>query len=193
MAQAAKDGKVAADMKPVDYRGAFKRLTTIDAMKAKQQKAAKDIGDVFSACEGIHGVDKAAAKIFMILRKLDDNDRILTFRDLNGLLDASGLPKTGADLVDRAEGNIVDFRPGKGKPEVEDEGDGTIEEEIEDLENDVDGTSGDEDDFEEASDEELAQQAGRAEAAAKNRAKDAMSGGEEPYTGDNSDLADDAE
>ena len=187
MAKAAKGGNVAADMKPTDYRGAFNRLKQIDSKKSKQQGIAKEIGDIYAACEAICGVDKTAAKIFMALRKLDDNDRLTAFRDLNGLLDASGLVSAGADLVDKAQNNVVPMR----LPIVEDE-ESNIETELDELADD--GSVVDDDDFTEASEDELAQQAGRAETDAKRRAKEAMGKGDpEPYTGDNSDLADAAE
>lgn len=197
MARSASGGNVSADMKPVDYRGAYKRLESIDAKKSKQQKIAKEIGDVYAACEGICGVDKTAAKIFMALRKLDDNDRRTTFRDLNGLLDASGIMEESADLVDSAEGSTVKQRftvheGGAGRQSDDDAGEG-IDDEIEELADDGEHV-GDSDDFEEASEEDLAQQKGRVEA---QEAKTVRVGGKkadpEPYTGDNSDLADAAE
>lgn len=193
MARSASGGNVSADMKPVDYRGAVKRLETIDAKKSKQQSIAKEIGDIYSAAEGICGVDKTASKIFMALRKLDDNDRRRTFRDLNGLLDASGIMEESADLVDGAEGTTVAqrFKVINGGPPAE-AGEG-IDDEIEELTGDSenDGTG---DDFEEASEAELAQQKGRQEAKEAKAVKGAgRKGAPEPYTGDNSDLADPGE
>ena len=177
MAKAATKESVSAAMKPVDYRGAFKRLTGIDAKKAKQQAAAKEIGDIFSAAEGICGVDKRAAKIFMIMRKLDEGDLVTVFRDLNGLLDAAGLVTSAADLVDQAENNVVEMRmnkaPKKADPDAED---GTIEDEIQQLDDETDVIDED-DDFQEATPDELAAQKDRPNA--------------ETYTGDNSDLAGD--
>lgn len=199
MAVSASGGSVSADMKPVDYRGAVKRLETIDAKKTKQQKYAKEIGDVYSACEGICGVDKTASKLFMALRKLDTNDLRTTFRDLNGLLDASGIMEESADLVDQAEDKTVRQRftvheGGAGRGEG-------IDDEIEDLTGDDELTgdgSGEAlppvDEFEEASEEELAQQKGRTEAKEAKAVRGAGKKAEpEPYTGDNSDLADAAE
>lgn len=209
MARSASGGNVSADMRPTDYRGAVKRLETIDARKSKQQKIAKEIGDVYSACEGICGVDKTASKIFMLLRKLDDNDRRNTFRDLNGLLDASGIMEETADLVDKAEDKKVQqrFRVVKGGANGDADGGEGIDEEIEEL--DDDGSVSDDeidelleeaysqsndgdDEFTEATEEELASQKGRKEAqeAKSVRGSGAKKGETEPYTGDNSDLAD---
>lgn len=196
MARSASGGSVSADMKPVDYRGAYKRLESIDAKKSKQQKIAKEIGDVYAACEGICGVDKTAAKIFMSLRKLDDNDRRTTFRDLNGLLDASGIMEESADLVDAAEGATVKQRftvhEGGAGRQPDDDAEG-IDDEIEDL--DGDQAPGDDDDFTEATEEELAAQKSRQETkeAKAARGAGAKKADPEPYTGDNSDLADAAE
>ena len=177
MAKAATKDSVSAAMKPIDYRAAVKRLQGIDAKKTKQQQMAKEIGDILSASEGICGVDKRASKIFMIMRKLDENDLITVFRDLNGLLDAAGLITQGADLVDAATGNVVEMRmPNKPKKADPDADDGTIEDEIQALDDETDIQDPD-DDFVEATPEELAAQ------------KDRPNAGE--YTGDNSDLAGD--
>lgn len=203
MARAANQGTVSADMKPTDYRGAVQRLKAIDGKKSKQQEIAKSIGDIYSACEAMCGVNKLAAQMFMKFRKLEEAEQITVFRDLNGLMDADGMAAAGADLVDKAEGKNVRMRlavdNGKHKPEAgEDEGDeddaGTIDEEV-DVGDDEEARDAaglppadeDGDGFQEATDEELAQQRGRAEAEAKRRAKEVLG---EPYTGDNSDLAD---
>lgn len=172
MARSATNGTVSADMRPTDYRGAVKRLETIDNKATKQQKIAKEIGEVYSACEGICGVSKVAAKMWRALKKLEGPERLEVFRDLNGLIDAAGWDRQGADLVDQAQNNVVHVGFGNGN------GDGSIDDEV-----DVDGDDGDgeelnpdeqpaqEDDFE-ASAEELARQEGRGRLGkARERAK----------------------
>ena len=193
MAQAAKGGNVAADMKPTDYRGAVNRMKAIKAKSDKQKAIAGEIGDIYSKCEGLHGVNKMAAKMFYALSKLEAPDRMLVFRDLNGLLDAAGYETEDADLVDQSQGNVVSMRFKDPETENESVGAVDVDDEIEALADDGEQLPPD-DDFEEASEEELAQQTGRAETAAKRRAAEAIGKGDpEPYTGDNSDLADAAE
>lgn len=176
MAKAATKDSVSADMKPIDFRGAIKRLGTIKAKSDKQKALAGEISDVYSKCEGIHGVNKQACKIFQGLSKLDEEDREQVFRDLNGLMDAAGFITESADLVDQADGKVVKMRmPEKKKKDPEPE-DGSVEPEIEEFA--ADGSVIDpDDDFEEMSEEEIAGQEGR------------QNVGE--YTGDNSDLAGD--
>lgn len=195
MARAASQGTVSSDMKPTDYRGATQRLKSIDAKKSKQQEIAKSIGDIYNACEAICGVNKTAAKIFMMFRKLEEAEQITVFRDLNGLMDAAGMSAVGADLVDQAQGKDVKLRLAVNNGHGGDDDGESIDEELDELEEEIDQENAEKedvsagDDFEEASEEELAAQKPRAEAAAKKRAATAVSD-PEPYTGDNSDLAD---
>lgn len=179
MAKAASSDRVSADMKPTDYRGAVKRLGGIAAKKAKQQSIAAEIGDIYEKCAGVHGVDKRAAKIFHALSKLTPEDRLLVFRDIDGLMSAAGYDDNGADLVDQSQNRVVHMRFGQGQePAVE--GGESIDDEIEAIADDGSQVASD-DDFVEATEEELAQQQGRADSAAKDRAKEA-------FNGDNSDL-----
>lgn len=192
MARTAGRDTVAADMRPTDYRGAVNRMKAIKAKSDKQKSISSEIGDIYAKCEGVHGVNKAAAKIFHGLSKLEPEGALLVFRDLNGLLDAAGFAKEGADLVDQASDNVVSMRFGAGAGDDGEEG--GIDDAIEEFADDGEKPT-DDDPFEEASSEELAAQKPRAESAEKKavgRAKKAFGSGPapEPYTGYNFDLAD---
>lgn len=208
MARQASKDSVAADMRPVNYRGAVNRMKLIKSKSDKQKAIAGEIGDIYAKCEGIEGVNKAACKIFNGLAKLEPEDRLLVFRDLNGLLDAAGFSEEGADLVDKAQGSVVPFRMPTGDAEegaVGNDVPAEIEEFSGDAENDGHSDeindfavgSEDVDGFTEMSEEELAAQKPRADAAeakkVTGRGKKAFGEGPapEPYTGDNSDLAGD--
>lgn len=183
MAQAASTDKVAADMRPTDYRGAVNRMKAIKAKSDKQKAISGEIGDIYGKCEGVHGVNKMAAKIYYGLSKLEPEELLTVFRDINGLLDAAGALKDGADLVDQADDTVVPMR--FKAPEIEDEG--GIDDEIEEIADDGEKLPVDE--FQEATEAELAQQAGRGTGAAAKAARKKDAAKEEPYTGDNSDLA----
>lgn len=178
MAKAASSDRVSADMKPTDYRAAVKRMEAIAAKTAKQKSIAAEIGDIYEKVAGICGVDKRAAKIFHVLSKLEPEDQLLVFRDLNGLLDAAGVMEQGADIVDKAQDKVVHMRMRTKAPVVEDAAD-PIDEEIEELAQDGSQAGDDKDDlgFQEATEEELAQQQTR---------KKTDDG--ESFTGDNTDL-----
>src|SRR3546814_15031565 len=99
---------------------------------------------------------------------MEPEDQLLVFRDINGLLDASGVMSQGADLVDKANDKVVKMRfrtkaqqadeaAGESAAGGEGEGEG-IDEEIEEIADDGSQAGGDDDDFEEASEDELAQQ-----------------------------------
>lgn len=186
MAKAASSDRVSADMRPTDYRGAVKRMEAIAAKTAKQKAMASEIGDIYDKVAGVCGVDKRAAKIFHAISKMEPEDQLLVFRDINGLLDASGVMEQGADLVDKSQDKVVKMRFRTKAAEAdaaeaaggEGEGEG-IDEEIEEIADDGSQAGGD-DDFTEMSDEELAQQQSR-----KQTGEDP-----EPFTGDNSDLND---
>lgn len=183
MAKAASSDRVSADMRPVDYRAAIKRMEAIAAKTAKQKSMAAEIGEIYEKVAGVCGVDKRAAKIFHAISKMEPEDQLLVFRDINGLLDASGVMSEGADLVDKSQEKVVHMRfrtpeavaAGEGEQVDDDE---SIDETIEDLADDGSVIPSD-DDFQEATEEELQQQAVR-------KTTDA---GDEPFTGDNSDLS----
>lgn len=182
MANAASKDRVSADMKPTDYRGAVKRMEAIAAKTAKQKGIAAEIGDIYDKVAGVHGVDKRAAKVFHALSKLTPEDRLLVFRDIDGLMSAAGYDEDGADLVDKSQERVVHMRFGRDRENAEGDDGESIDEEIEAIA--ADGSQVATDGFTEASEEELAQQQGRpqgAEEAAAERAKEA-------FTGDNSDL-----
>ena len=168
MAKAANAANVAADMRPPNFRSAVQLLRGIDKKKEKIAGVTAEIGDIFAKVEG-HKVNKKAARMFVTLDNLEPEDRVDIMRSLNGLIDAAGWEETAADLVDKAEGNVVAMRAGFSRPDGEDGDEG------EDGDDTGENDAADAADFEEASDEELAQQTMR----------------KQPYTGDNADLVDD--
>lgn len=187
MARAASKDTVAADMRPTDYRGAVKRLETIDNKATKQQKIAKEIGDVYSAIEQFCGVNKLAGKIWRSLKKLEGPERLEVFRDLNGLIDAAGWEREGGDMVDQAQNNVVKFGfPGGDGQDDGDDGEPGDELNPEEQPTDADGF--------EMPPEELAQQEGRGRLnKARERAKGAAAAAAEAPPAppaDDSDLAD---
>lgn len=111
MADAANKASIQADLRPPDYRAAVQRIRTIPAKKEKVASANGDIADIWAKVEG-HKVDKHAGKAFLRLDDLDPEDRLRFMRDLNGLIDAAGWPETDSDLVDKAQGKVVQMRAG---------------------------------------------------------------------------------
>lgn len=189
MANKASADRVQADMQPPNYRGAVQRIRTIKAKKDKIGSVNGEIADIYAKVEG-HKVNRQAARIFYALDRMEADDRADVMRSLNGLCDAAGWESTDEDLVDQAEGTVVELRFGRNIPPVVEDGDADLDDA---LANEAAGDADDlgdalgGDDFQEATEEELAAQAGRAEPKAKDRARaklDAV-----PFTGDNSDLA----
>src|SRR3546814_18336099 len=95
---------------------------------------------------------------------MEPEDQLLVFRDINGLLDASGVMSQGADLVDKANDKVVKMRfrtkaqqadeaAGESAAGGEGEGEG-IDEEIEGNADDGSPDGGDDDAFAEANGEE---------------------------------------
>lgn len=181
MADKATKERLAADMKPPNYREAIARIRSIDTKKDRIAAVTAEIGEIWAKVEG-HKVDKKAGKIFQTLDKLDDEDRVTVLRDINGLCDAAGWSKTGADLVDKAQNNVVSLRVGEKAAAGDEGGDDDDDDQVVD---DQDGDDGDVDPpAAPASDPK----------AALERARKRISGNKpaaEPYTGDNSDLAGD--
>jgi hypothetical protein len=108
MAERATADRVAADMKPPNYRGAVQRLRSIKPKKERIAGINGEISGIYDTVEGFK-VNKKAAKIFMALDGLEADEQSDIFRSLTGLIDAAGWQK--GDLVDQAEGaapgNIV--------------------------------------------------------------------------------------
>lgn len=216
MADRATADRVSADMKPPNYRGAVQRLRTIKAKKDRISGINGEIGGIYDAVEGFK-VNKKASRIFLTLDGLEHDERQDIWRSLVGLIDSAGW--VGGDLVDAAEGgkgNIVapDFTRGKGAPKKGETNAAGEDVEIDEAMREVEGMGGEK--VEEISDEERAKREAEFEAAApaasttadavkpespaqkRERAKKAFAAGKapdaaaetEPYTGDNSDLAD---
>lgn len=181
MARKASADVIQADMQPPNFRAAVARIRTIKAKRDKLASVNGEIADIYAKVEG-HKVNRKAAKIWYMLDGLEGPERMDVMRSLNGLCDASGWDEEAEDLVDAAEGNVVHMRVGR-TPDSEEESEQLLDE----------ATT---DEFTEATEEELAKQAGRddkkkleqAGKQAKAR-RDAGKPASEPYTGDNSDLA----
>jgi hypothetical protein len=145
-------------------------------IKAKKDNVSSlngEIADIYAKVDG-HKVNVKAGKIFYALDRMEEDERNDVLRSLNGLCDAAGWDEVDEDLVDQAEGTVVHLRVGQSSQPV-----------VEDVDEALAG-----DDFEEASEEELAAQAGRAVTAAKSRARKQLDKPADGFTGDNSDLAD---
>lgn len=104
--------KLAADMSPPNYRAALQRLRTIQAKKDKIAGVNGDIADIYAKVEG-HKVNRKAAKVWVMVDKLEQADREAFMRSFNGLCDAAGWDAEAEDLVDQAEGNVVHLRMGR--------------------------------------------------------------------------------
>lgn len=174
--------KVAADMSPPNYRGAYKVLGGIDAKMAKIASLNGEIGGIFDRVEGFK-VNKKAAKIFMALDKLEAVERNDIMKSLEGLIgvaewDRSDLltPVTSGDDDDTGGGDdevdeIADDITGE-KPETD---------EIDEVTEIVEKT--------EAAPEEKPASAFLERSRRHLRAVPAgKTTDPEPYTGDNSDL-----
>jgi len=139
MPKSATKAAVEAAMKPPEYRQALKRISQIPGLKKTAAEKAKKIGDVHSACEQMHGVSTVATKFFANIMALDHAEQLTIFRDINGLMTAHGVPMSGADLVDKAQDNVVDLRFPEGSQveTVVEEADYALADEVGDLEDDA--------------------------------------------------------
>ena len=180
--------KVAADMSPPNYRGAYKILGTIDAKKNRIAALNGEIGGVFDRVEGFK-VNKKAAKMFMALDKLEAVERNDIMRSLEGLIGVAEWDRS--DLLSAGHED-----PDGGDDTSGDDDDGT-----EDEENEIVDAIGDDkpatDDLDEATDNIAAPAADDAPKGnaflerSKRHLRAVPAGGKpdpEPYTGDNSDL-----
>lgn len=204
MANKATADTVRADMAPPNFRGAVQQIRTTKAKKDRISGINGEIAQVYVKVEGFK-VNRKAAKVFYALDNMEQDERMDFMRSLNGLCDASGWDETGEDLVDQAEGNVVPLRIGGADVGGVGSDEDLVDEALSDGQpkgDDIDeALAGD--DFVETSEEELAGQKGRAETKAKARARqklDEPAAGTgaaamkamrntEPFTGDNSDLA----
>lgn len=129
MAEKASADRVAADMQPANFRAAVQLIRhSIQKKKEKIQGINQAIGEDWGKVEG-HKVNKKAGRIFGMLDKLEQDERIEIMRSLNGLIDGAGWDETAQDLVDAAESNVVPLRvgganAGGAEGEGDDAGDG---------------------------------------------------------------------
>jgi hypothetical protein len=180
MAKKASAEAVAADMRPPNFRSAVQIIRgAILKKKAAIQGINSEIGDQWAKVEG-YKVNKKAGQIFATLDKLEQEERMDIMRSLNGLMDAAGWDDENADMVDRAEGNVVAMRFGKsddGASQASEAGNGE-DPEIAALCDQIDA------------DGHAAKSDVAAAADAKKQQLDAAAKApvNEPYTGDNADL-----
>jgi hypothetical protein len=111
MVEKASAGNVAAAIRPPDFRKAVISIRGLDAKKDKIASINGEIADIWAKIEGLK-VNKIAGKLFAKLDQLEPADRLDVIRSFNGLADASGWEKGYEDLVDSAEGKVVDMRLG---------------------------------------------------------------------------------
>lgn len=110
MANNASAEKVAADMRPPDYRYAVQMIRgAIEKRKTKISSLNGEISDDWAKIES-KGVHKKGARMFAAIDKLEHAERMDIMRSFNGLCDAAGWPESEGDMVDSAEGTVVPMR-----------------------------------------------------------------------------------
>jgi hypothetical protein len=178
--------KVAADMSPPNYRGAYKVLGTIDPKKAKIASLNGEIGGIFDRVEGFK-VNKKAAKIFMALDKLEAVERNDIMKSLEGLIGVAEWDRS--DLLTLPNGG--DDNPGGGDEDEDDE--------VAEIADEITGEKPNTDEIDEVT-EVVGEKPDEADPPAvnaflersKRHLKAVPTAGKkpdpEPYTGDNSDL-----
>lgn len=195
MANKATADSVRADMAPPNFRAAVQQIRTTKAKKDRISGITGEISQIYAKVEGFK-VDKKAGRVFYMLDNLEHDERMSFMRSLNGLIDAAGWETEAADLVDSAENKVVQLRVGGVGGESVGDDEDIVEEALagdKPTPSDMDDVAGE---FE-ASEEELAKQVGRGAKAkdpapgtgAAARAAMKAASAQEPYTGDNSDLA----
>ncbi len=102
MARKATADNVRADMQPANFRAAVQVIRTIKAKTDRISGINGEISKIHATVEG-YKVNRKAGRIFLVLDKLEPDERSDILRSLNGLFDASGWDKTEEDLVDQAE------------------------------------------------------------------------------------------
>lgn len=212
MAERATADRVAADMKPPNYRGAVQRLRSIKPKKEKIAGINGEISGIYDTVEGFK-VNKKAARIFLTLDPLESDERQDIMRSFIGLCEAAGWD--AGDLVDQAEGGggkvvAADFTGGRkgaaaAAPAASaDENAAGEDAALAQTLDAIDAESGNAAAAEPVEPVAEPEKKPRAErlspAAARKKAQEHFSKGEapppsgkapegEPYTGDNSDLA----
>ncbi len=166
MPKQASASTVQTDLRPADFRGAVNLIRSLKKKKDQQSSISGEMSKIWSQVEGDKKVNKKGAAIFAKLDNMPPEERNEVMRAFNGLAAVAEWPTAETDLVDQAEDTSVALR--KQVPSHDDEPED--EDEEEDLEDEDDDTGVndrelDASDFEEASDEELAAQKGRKEAA----------------------------
>jgi hypothetical protein len=167
MGNKATTDNVAADMSPPNFRAAVKTLRTIKSKKDKVSSINGEISGIYDRVEG-YKVNKKGARIFLMLDGLEEAERIDILRTVNGLADVAEWDKEASDLVDQAEDNVVHLRIGEGAS--------------------AELPGGPEMDEVEAVVEAAADRSNAFLAAARGHLN-AKADAQEPYMGDNSDLA----
>lgn len=194
MAKKASADIVSADMAPPNWRGAVQIIRhVITKKKEKIQGITSEIGDQWGKVEG-YKVNKKAGQIFAALDKLEHPERMDIMRSLNGLIDAAGWDEESEDLVDAAEGKVVHMRFGKSSAEEgADEGNGNGEDpEIADVAAAIEADQTKSDDAEKVT-EAANVRKGKFKGLDAARSHLGNADQQEPYTGDNSDLANEDE
>ncbi len=102
MARKASADNVRADMQPANFRAAVNVIRTIKAKTDRISGINGEIAQIHAKVEGFK-VNKKAGRIFLVLDKLEPDERSDILRSLNGLFDASGWDESEEDLVDQAE------------------------------------------------------------------------------------------
>lgn len=182
MAERASRDRVAADMRPPNWRAAVQVIrVSIEKKKAKIAEVNSAIATDWASVEG-YKVNKKGGRIFAMLDKLEKPERDDIMRTINALADAAGWDKEITDLADQAEGKVVHLRVGvQGDDDRAGEGEGD-EDEMAEVEAAV---------AEPAKGKGARSVAARA-AEAKAKVAEQILGTkpeDETYTGDNSDLA----
>jgi hypothetical protein len=200
MADKASADRVAADMKPPNFRAAVQLIR--GAIQKKKDRISGINGEISNEWAKVEGnkVNKKAGRIFMMLDKLEHDERTDIMRSLNGMIDAAGWDESASDLVDKASGNVVHLRVGGNAPasdgeDGEGEGGGDDDAEMAEVEAAIaEPAPGARRRGRKPKDDAAAAQTGVAKSAdeARDRARSHIAGeaGDEPFTGDNSDLAD---
>jgi len=112
MADTASREKVASDLRPPNFRGAIALIrATLDKKKEKIASVNGEIADMWAKIVG-YKVNKKAAKVFFDLDKMESADREDFMRSFNGLAQNADWPDVVVDLVDSAEGKVLQMRLG---------------------------------------------------------------------------------
>ncbi|QTH19643.1 hypothetical protein HRJ34_14795 [Rhizorhabdus wittichii] len=112
MAEKASKERVASDLREPNFKGAIALIRKdFEDKKSRKARIDKDIGEMWGKVEG-YGVDRAAAKLFAKLEKMEEPERQSFMRSFNGLAQHADWPDVVVDLVDSAEGKVLQMRLG---------------------------------------------------------------------------------